>query len=297
MAVMNGSKRFNILDKSDKSLAPVPSKNGDKPLMSLKRQKFGWSEGGDIGEFKMIDKHDLNIDERYQRDMVSESKVREIASSWDWLLFGALSVIQRQDGSYWVFDGGHRTRASFYRDDIAQLPCMVHKVYELRSEAKAFKLRNTMISNVAAFDRFRADLCAEDPVAIQLASMLDDFGLTPMPGGAFKPSQICCISTLLRIVSTDADTARRALEFALLIADEKPVASKPLAGLFILQRHFAGKLDILAKYEEKLSKHSLREIEIRINQFAAEAGKGGETVSAKAILSIINKKLKNKLEW
>ena len=105
MSTSNGTG-LNILSKVDRSLAPVPNPN--RAVAVSKRDKFDWSTGGSRGEFRWIAKNDLNIDSRYQRDQVSEAKVMEIARDWDWLLLGCISVIEREDGSLWVFDGGHQ---------------------------------------------------------------------------------------------------------------------------------------------------------------------------------------------
>lgn len=286
---------LNILSKVDRSLAPVPS--ATKVVAVSKRDKFAWSTGGSRGEFRWIAKNDLNIDSRYQRDQVSEAKVLEIAREWDWLLLGCISVIRREDGSYWVFDGGHRTRGAFYRDDIKELPCMVHEVATVNDEAKAFVARNTMVSNVAAYDRYRASVCAEEPVALSVQSILDEFGLTASKGGTSGAGYLSCIGTLQSCVKEDAEDARKVLRFLLGIAGERIVVGKVLAAMFLLYRHFKPKFDILEKYGEKINRHSQREIEVKISQFSTECGKGGNVIGAKAILELINHKNRIRLEW
>lgn len=290
---VNGAS-VNILSKTDKSLAPAP-----RGKATIKREKFDWSTGGAIGSFAWINKNDLNIDGRYQRDQCSEEKVREIARSWDWLLLGVISVIIRSDGTYWVFDGGHRTRAAFYRDDVKILPCMVHEIENVNDEAKAFVARNTMVSNVAAFDRFKASFCAAEPTAVKVESLLNEFGLTVVKGGVNKAGYISCIGAMQRIADEDYESAKKVLGFCIAIAGEYSVVGKVLVAMFALQQRFKDKFDIIDRYREKLSKHSQREIEVKMNQFAVECGgKGGAVIGAKAILELINHKSKtNRLEW
>jgi hypothetical protein len=289
------SAGVNILSKVDRSLAPVP--NPKREVTVSKRDKFDWSTGGSCGEFRWIAKDDLNIDSRYQRDQVSDAKVREIARDWDWLLLGCISVIEREDDSLWVFDGGHRARASFFRDDIKELPCMVHRVATVNEEAKAFVARNTMVSNVAAYDRHKASVCAAEPVALSVQAILDEFGLTVIKGGASGAGYLSCIGTLQSCVKEDAEDAKKVLRFLLSIAGERLVVGKVLAAMFTLYRHFKPKLDILEKYGEKISRHSQREIEVKISQFATECGKGGNVIGAKAILELINHRNRIRVEW
>lgn len=287
---------FNILSKVDKSLVQVPSRG--KKIVLPKRDKFDWSTGGSRGEFMWIAKGELNIDKRYQRDQVSEGKVREIASGWDWLILGSISVILRPDLSHWVFDGGHRVRASFYRDDVNELPCMVHKLESVNEEAKAFVIRNTMVNNVAAHDRFRASVCAEEPVSLSVQSILNECGLTAIKGGSVRVDQISCIGTLQTCVKEDPEAAKKVLRFLISISGDRPVVSKTLSAMFVLYRHFKPQFDVIEKYGDKISRHSQREIEVKIDQFARECGKGGHVIGAKAILELINHKNRtNRIEW
>jgi len=281
---------MNILDKTDMSLAPIPY----SPSIT-KREKFSWATGGTTGVFRWIDKRNLNIDGCYQREAASKAKILDIAREWDWLLLGAISVIERSDGSYVVFDGGHRTRASFYRDDIDTLPCMVYQVATLTNEAKAFVACNTMTSNVDAIDRHKASVCAEEPVAIRVSELLSSCGIciAKTPHGT---SQIQCIGAIASATKEDAATAKRCLLLCIELATEynESVEGAVFSGLFRLARSIG---DNMWRHEERIKRHSQKEIAVRIRQYRAETGKGGQTIAAKAIMHLINKGLRNKLTW
>lgn len=283
---------INILDKVDRSLV---FEHLGRPMSKVER--YDWTTGGSVGKFKLINKTDLNIDGRYQRDQVSENKVLEIARKWDWLLIGTLSVIEREDGTYWVFDGGHRTRAAFYRDDITQLPCMVHSLESVNDEAKAFVARNTMVSNVAAFDRFHASVCAKEPVAIQASKILKELGLTVVKGGVQTGNFISCVGALQKCIEEDADDARKVLEFCIELAGDQIVTGRVLLAMFLLYRHFKDQFDVIDRYGDKLRRHSQRDIEVKMNQFARETGKSGNVIYAKCLVEMINYKMRNRLEW
>lgn len=264
----------NILDKCDKSMAPTCG----SPAVS-KTEKYNWATGGPQGEFMLIDKRELSIDDAYQRGQISEAKVREIARNWDWLFLGAISVVVRPDGSYWIFDGGHRVRAAFYRSDISALPCMVHPLESLSAEAKAFVARNTMVSNVSAMDRHQASITAGEPVALQTKALLDKFGIRAVKR-ALNSHSIACIGSLRKAVAEDYDDASRTLEFCIQQASGEAITRDVFEGIFTLQRHFSGKFDFLEEHGPRLSKFTAREMQLRIRQYRAETGKGGEKIYA-----------------
>lgn len=284
----------NILDKIDKSLAPNPSV---KAGSTAKRARYNWTSAGKPGDFLMIHKSHLNIDGRYQRDEVSKSKVMEIARNWDWLLIGTISVILREDQSYWVFDGGHRTRASFYRDDITHLPCMVHIMDDLSDEAKAFVARNTMITNVSSFDRYRASVCAGEPTACQVAELLKSLNIEVIDGAGSSKYQLMAIGAVQKMVARNVVLARRVIEFLMSIECDKSLPSSVLLGVFMLCDRMQSKVDILRDYGEKLGGYGVRGLETKIRQFVTEIGRGGEMMYAKAILDLVNKGKRHKIEW
>lgn len=286
----NGS--VNILSKVDRSLVATPA----GPVIR-KVSRYDWTTGGSVGIFAWINKNSLNIDGRYQREQVSEAKIRDIASKWDWLLLGALSVIVREDESYWVFDGGHRVRAAFYRDDVECLPCMVHTINSVNEEAKAFVARNTMVSNVSAFDRFHASVCAKDPVAVDAHKLMQEFGIVAIKGGMSSGKFLSCVGALQKCVEVNLEDARKVFGFCIKLAGDSIVTGRVLTAMFTLHQHFKPDFDVIDKYGEKISRHSQREIEIKMGQFATECGKNGNVICAKAILDLINHRNRNRIAW
>jgi len=283
----------NILAKTDKSMAPNPTA-GAVP----KREKFAWTTESDPGAFMMVPKKDLNIDGTYQRGEVSKAKVLEIAKKWDWKLFGALSVVMREDGTLWVYDGGHRTRAAFYRDDIADLPCMVFEVKTRIDEAKAFVGANTMKSNVSAFHVYRASVKAKEPVALATQAILQKFGYEATQDGK-KAFGFSAIATLKNLVAEDAKLAEKVFSVCAEIAvDGEQTPAGTFRGLFVLAKKLDGKVDILANgHKETLVKRGIAGIEAAIRREKHIAGQGGQLVEAKAILDLLNHGKRRKLHW
>lgn len=246
----------------------------------------------------MIDKNDLNIDGTYQREQVSDEKLRSIAREWDWKLLGTLAVIRRGDGSLWVYDGGHRTRASFLRDDIQFLPCMVFDVSDEKEEAKAFVGTNTMTSNVSAFHRHRASVKAGEPYSLAVQAMVEKYGYIPS-NCANKSGNFAAINTLRTLIIQDAEMAERVFEACTRIAgDGAPISGEVIDAIYTCQVKLVGKADILANgHLERLIKEGLTGIEAAIRREKHIVGKGGAVVASKAVLDILNKGKQRRLTF
>jgi len=194
-----------------------------------------------------------------------------------------------------VFDGGHRTRASFYRDDIDLLPCLVHKFDDVSAEAKAYVARNTMVSAVSSTDRHRASICAQEPLALRTQAILDGLGLTV--NRTARQNTVRCINTIKRAVSHDEELAQRCLRMCMLLADEEGINAQVFSGLFCLCERKSGQMDVLKRHGDRLLRHNQRELTIKIRQRRSEEGKGGQLVAARALLGVINHGLHNKVPW
>ena len=278
---------MNILDKSCRAMAPT---FGSEKSSVAKSKKFCWATESKPGVYREIKKSDLNIDGAYQREQVSKEKVAEIARKWDWKLFGALSVIQRPDGSFWVFDGGHRSRAAFLRKDIEALPCMVFQAKDLAEEAKAFKGTNTMVSIVSAFHTHRAAVIAGEPVAVAAQEIVKKHGYAVDRNHERKFS-FSAISALEKCVKENPAVAEMVFGLCASIAQNgEQITGTVLKGLFRCQIKLQGKADIGSSENlEKLRRETLPGIQGAIRREIAIIDKGGEYIFAKAVLDLLNK--------
>lgn len=286
---------MNILDKTNRSQAPV---FGSTEHQVPKREKFSWAQPSDPGVFLMVKKQDLNIDGAYQRDAVSETKVREIASGWDWRLFGTLSVILRPDQTLWVYDGGHRCRASFLRDDITELPCMVFEADSIIDEAKAFLGTNMLKTFVSAYHKHKAGVLSGEPLSQATQAIIEKHGYTT--GSTNRKTDFAAINTLRQLVQENAELADRAFgacaEIASKHGDEIP--GEVLKALFRCQSKLGDRVNIFAgELFEKLCRESMPGIDSAIRREKAIVGKGGAVVGAKAVLDLLNKGKHRKIHW
>jgi hypothetical protein len=284
---------MNILNKQCNALAPTPKAPGIP-----KREKFSWAEPCAPGLFLMIKKQDLNIDGSYQREEVSKEKVLEIARNWDWKLIGTISVIRRMDDTFWVYDGGHRCRASFLRDDIIYLPCMVFEAEDEKTEAKAFIGANTMKSVVSAYHKHRAAVKTGEPIALAAQSILHKHGYFATQS-ANKTYGFAAINTLESLVREDRVLAEKVFAASASIAQEgESISGEILDAIFTCQKKLQDKADILTDgHLERLQRESLPGIEVAIRREKHIVGKGGAVVAAKAVLDLLNKNKQRRLTF
>lgn len=268
------------------------SKHGGQK--TLKREIWDWSAIGRMGEFRMVSKHDLYIDTQYQREQTSVDKVTKIASKWDWRLFGALSVMKdKESGVLKIYDGGHRWRASKYRDDIDKLPCMIFEGGDLAEQSKAFVGANTMKSNVSAVDHFKAAVVAGEPIACVTKRILDKYGYKVVKGGREHMS-ISAIGTFKQLVSENEERAERAF----LLSSEICSGGKLIqGGILRAIFHISKQLPeiFINPIRKKLILLGDEPILIAMQRKKALVGEGGYKVEAQAIVDLINKNRRQKL--
>ena len=138
-----------------------------------KIKRYGWELVDKPGEFMMIPKEDLYIDEtNYQRSKRASKKITDMSANWSWARCGVLIVAIRND-LWWVVDGGHRKLAADRRSDIKLMPCLVFDFdNEIAKEAKVFVDISDSRTGVGSCDRFKALITAKEESAIGLRALL-----------------------------------------------------------------------------------------------------------------------------
>lgn len=277
----------------DKSMAPMPS----NLVLVSKRKKFNWAEPCDEGTFMVVPKEQLNIDEEsYQREQVSKQKVLAIARAWDWKLFGAISVVMRPDGSLWVYDGGHRTRAAFFRDDIKELPCMVFEISDISEEAKAFVGSNTMKSNVSSYHVYKGSLVAGEPTAIAVDALLSKYGYRVVQY-ASNPYDFRSIHTLTNYIKQDPELTEKVFSLlAEVSCGDEIISGTAITALYGMAKRVDEDV-FTGAWRKRIKAQSITGIDYAIKREKHIMGKGGERVAAKALLDLVNKGLRRRLAF
>lgn len=253
-----------------------------------KIQRYKWAKLKNPGEFALIAKEELHVDHGYQRDRINETRINDMASNWDWVMCGALSVYER-DGKLFVMDGQHRKLAADKRSDIKELPCMVFTLESQQKEAGAFVGLNSQKTAVAGIDKFKAMIVAGDKTAIGLNDVLQSTGHKAASSTSVKC--VGCVLCLWKLFKRDEAQFRKIW----------PLLADMCTGTSIVDSLVRGVWGCELKANEKemsLTEPPLRTALIQAGGavLAAEirrevgiAGKGGERVESAALLKWLNR--------
>ncbi len=249
-----------------------------------KREKYNWSAGGQPGQMRWINKHELHIDPRYQRER-SESRVRQIAREWSWVILGVLVVAERPDRTLVVLDGQHRAAAAMSRDDVDNLPCIVFPLSEIATEAMAFYGINTTGLTVSALDRHRARLVGGDPVAIAAA------GAVTASGYRFAPKACSNGIVAVRLVENmfriDPDLAGGVVGLACEVGAGAALTKRVLEGLWWVARRDDRLLE--PHHRRRLAKVGAEELDAKIAREMRLRDSHSNSISGGVVLDICNK--------
>lgn len=145
-------------------------------------------------KYQKLKVSDLNIDNRYQRD-IDVGKVKAISKALDWDRLGVPEVSQRADGTYYVVDGQHRVMGVREAGhDGTTIMCAVHEGLTLKQEAALFLAVNGARTAIRAYDKFRAAVTARDPDALDIKKIVESFGLQIQKAQAWN--YVCAIQSV-----------------------------------------------------------------------------------------------------
>ena len=120
----------------------------------------------------------LKIDASYQRsDFINKSVVNRIAKNFSLVLFNALTVGERADGSLWVVDGQHRYYGA-KAAGVPVVPCKVFRSSGPEQEAGVFYDLNKTRTSINAISMYRALLRQNESTSIAIQALLDKYGFT-----------------------------------------------------------------------------------------------------------------------
>lgn len=271
--------------KADPAYAPIP---GQEPMSKVEKQ--GWTIVDRPGRYMRIHKSSLHIDHEYQRSKINNARVLELAHEWSWAACLVLGVVERADGTYWVYEGQHRKLAADKRADVNELPCLVFRGFEQPDEAAAFLRVNTNRGPVKTVDKFNALVVTQDPTALAVKAMIEADGYKV--GNASGDFQVKCVGALMRAARSNPAMARSVWSACVEIFSGKPVHEGVYSGLFALE-HFLARRQagsaIDAKNLSLLVKAGPKAILQSIATTKAFRGRGGDKVQAEGIVQVLNK--------
>lgn len=114
----------------------------------------------------------LKVDHTYQRP--PGKKAEDIGKAWNPGLAGVIVVSLRENGDMVIVDGQNRWIGA-RTAGLTELPADIRTGLSVPDEAKLFDDLNTGRSYVSAIDRFRARLVYNDPVAMDINQIVQEF--------------------------------------------------------------------------------------------------------------------------
>lgn len=250
-----------------------------------KAQKMGWTTLDKPGVPFLADKRDLHIDSTYQRTMVVESRVLQIAHAWSWVACGSLVVAER-DKVLWVIDGQHRASAAMRRSDITELPCLVFKSESVEEEALAFFRANCGRGNVTPFDKLRALLAARDQLAIDAVTLMEAAGYRP--AAAESENSVRCVAMFLGYMRSDRGTLQKLWPLIAELHGGLCIKARVLSAFMYLGKF--GTDDISSQvWRDRVVKQGLGKISDSIDRVCSLYQRGGSKLYAIGALEVINR--------
>jgi hypothetical protein len=117
----------------------------------------------------------LFVDETYQRPLTNF--VKRIESNFEPALVGTLVVSERSRNKYAVVDGQTRMTA-MQNQGLTHGPCLVYSGLSPAEEADLFSRLQTERKGMVAATRFRAEVIARKPFAVDLDRIVKEEGFT-----------------------------------------------------------------------------------------------------------------------
>lgn len=144
--------------------------------------------------FVKLTVRDIDSDPAYQREL-DESRVEAMAKEIDLTRIGVPVVSQRRGGKHVALDGQHRLAAMRLAGlDGNKIFCEVHNGLSLVEEAELFLKLNNGRKSVRAFDKYRAQMTAQEPATVEMTRIVNSLGLKI--GAAPGKNTICAIRAL-----------------------------------------------------------------------------------------------------
>lgn len=270
---------------------------GEKtPFGVDKVERYGWKAQNKKGDLAWLPKTCLNVDGSYQRSPKHRTKILEIARDWNWISLAAIVVAKRKNGTYWVIDGQHRALAAMQRSDIDLLPCVVHEVESIQSEAEAFIDTNAGRKPVQAREKHKAALLAKDPVAISVQGLIESGGKHICSGGNSSDG-IKCVGLLNKLVSSSYDDLSRIWPLICELTRGTYCSERIIEGLLFIEKRMPDGQSISDKrWAERILSIGNDELLKAAGEGAAFFSKGGARPWAAGMINRINKGLRTKLE-
>lgn len=267
-----------------------------KSKLSSQQRSHGWSIVDEPGEFRMISKHQLEIDHRYQREN-TPSKSANIGRAWSWRAFGTLHVGDRL-GRFYVFEGQARHAAAMLRGDIDFLPCMVYRTNTIEEEARSYVLVNKNRKPQTSLETHKAMVEAKDEAASFVEQVVSEHGYTlaKNPGSG---RQLKCVASLYRWAGVDRALLAAMFPLVAEVSGYDVIRQPVIDAILHLEREILPAGFSLRKepWKSRLVKLGGDGVAKVSGEAIAYYGKGGDRIRAAGLAKALNHKVRIRLPF
>ena len=253
-----------------------------------KVKQYGWGLKDSPGELVWLNKNELFIDHSYQRD-ASRSRVMAIAQNWSWLAAGVIVVAKREeDQRFYVVEGQHRVLGARKRSDIERLPCIVFKTESAKQEAAGFYDANTARKLPTTLEKWKAQLMRGDATTIFADDLIRQAGR--VPSNTSGPSDVRCLTALLRAVDTDREMLCRMWPLVVEVCHGQSIHERVFEGLMWIEAHLPEGQSLTNKrWRERVTRVGFAGLLDAAQRAATFYARGGQKVWGLGQLEALNK--------
>ena len=288
----------NILADAVRTNTSLTNKTRSRKLSSLPPRV-----ADQVGENKLLNVDELNVDHTYQRP-ADPYHIAAMAANFDLKRLFRIAVNQRPNGKYYVVDGQQRTEAIKLLGGDYMIDCVVYHLATVEEEAALYYYLNWDRKNPNSFDRWRARLALNDPDIVRIQRELD-FAQLKLARSGESLRTIKAIGTLQNWADRDIETLSVVIMILGKLTYLAPIDSEVFGGLCVVENHLrsrsssltrarSGK-DTWANYLVSRGYTLLNEAANRYQGERAGLGGGGSSVgrkAAKGILQLLNHNLR-----
>lgn len=253
-----------------------------------KVKQYAWELKDTPGELVWLNKGDLKVDHRYQRN-AKHARVLQIAARWSWLACGVVVVAKRRsDQNYYVVDGQHRVMAALKRSDIERMPCLVFETDSAKQEAEGFYDANTGRRLPTSLERWRAQLMRGDATTVFADALIRQSGR--VPGNVAGPEEVRCLTAILRATESDREMLSRMWPLVTEVCHGHSLHERVFEGLMWLEWQMPNMQSLTDKrWRERVTRVGYSGLLEAAQRAATFYARGGAKVWGMGMLEALNK--------
>lgn len=163
---------------------------------------------GETPRLEWVELSSIYVDASYQRP-VKMKRILQILRDFTWAQFGALMLVEQEDGRFSVYDGQHRYEAARKHPLIQKVPASIVKLDEAYLEAQSFLGVNINRSAISTVEKYWAGIEAGDENMMRICAVLEEAGCDVVPAGTKSkaPHLTASVSAIERAIRAYGDQA------------------------------------------------------------------------------------------